>query len=71
MWISVISRRLIFGDQLTVACVRGASVLCSTHLTADQTSQGFVLVVTDWHARLCLVMVNTTLYLFSINAILF
>jgi len=69
---SVVSRRLIFGDQLTVARVRGASVLRSTHLTADQTLQGFVPVVADWHARLCLVTVNTkSLYLFSISAILF
>ena len=51
---SAISQCLLFSDQLTVAHVRGANVLCSTHLTADQTLQGFLPVVADWHARLCL-----------------
>ena len=69
---SVVSRRLLFGDQLTVARVRGASVLRSTHLTPDHTLQGFLPVVADWHARLCLVTVSiATLCVFSINATLF
>jgi len=55
---SAISRRLLFSDQLTVACVHGANILCSTHLTADQTLQGFLPVVADWHARLCLFIVS-------------
>jgi len=55
---SVFSRRLLFGDQLTVARVRGASVLRSTHITPDDSLNGFVPVVADWHSRLCLVTVS-------------
>jgi len=40
-----------------VACIRGAKVLRSTHFTAAQPLLGFVPVVADWHARLCLVTV--------------
>ena len=56
------SQRLLFGDQLTVARIRGATILRSTHLTAEQSLQGFVPVVADWHARLCLVTVCIIYY---------
>ena len=68
---SAISRCLLFGDQLTVARVHGASVLRSTHITADQTVQGFLPVVADWHARLCLVTVSIiNMYAFLMTGIL-
>ena len=56
---ALVSQRLLFGDQVTVARIRGAKVLRSTHFTAAQSLQGFVPVVADWHARLCLVTVCT------------
>ena len=68
---SAISQCLLFGEQLTVAHVCGASVLHSTHLTADQTLQGFLPVVADWHARLCLVTVSIiNMYAILMSAIL-
>jgi len=54
---TLMSQRLLFGDQVTVARICGAKVLCSTQFTAAQSLLGFVLVVADWHARLCLVTV--------------
>ena len=54
---TLMSQRLLFGDQLTVARIRGASVLRSTHFTAANSLKGFVPIVADWHARLCLVTV--------------
>ena len=68
---SAISRCLLFGGQLIVACVCSASILCSTHLTADQTLQGFLPVVADWHARLCLVTLSIiNMHAFLMTAIL-
>ena len=49
--------RVIFGDQLTVARVRGAAVLRSFHTIVDKQLDGFIGTVSDWHARLCLVTV--------------
>ena len=54
---TLMSQHLLFGDQVTVARIRGALVLRSTHFTAADSLQGFVPVVADWHARLCLVTV--------------
>jgi len=50
--------RLLFGDQLTLARVRGAAVLRSSHIFEPNQLGGFVPVVSDWHARLCLVTVR-------------
>ena len=55
--------RLLFGDQLTVARVRGAAVLRSSHIFEPSQLGGFVPTVSDWHARLCLVTVRYTRFL--------
>ena len=49
---------LIFGDQLTSACVRGAIALHCFHKTSLAHLQEYVPVASDWHARLCLVTVS-------------
>ena len=49
--------RIIYGDQLTVARIRGAVTLRSSDLIEDKQLKGFIEVVSDWHTRLCLVMV--------------
>ena len=50
---------LLFGDQLTVARARSASVIRST---ADSGAldkfKGFVPAITDWHARACFLDVS-------------
>ena len=53
---TLMSQHLLFGDQLTVTRIRGASVLRSMHFTAANSLKGFVPIVADWHARLCFVM---------------
>ena len=53
--------RVIFGDQLTVARIRGAAVLRSYHSTVEEKLKGFVGTISDWHARLCLVTVSIKL----------
>ena len=49
---------LFFGDQLTVARARGASVLRYLHPTTLDRLKGFVPTVVDWHARQCLMKVH-------------
>ena len=49
----VLVPRVIFGDQLTVARIRGAAVLRSYHTTVEEKLDGFVGTISDWHARLC------------------
>jgi len=50
--------RLIFGDQLTSARVRGAVALRCFHKTSLARLEGYVAATSDWHARLCLVTVS-------------
>ena len=50
--------RLIFGDQLTSARVRGAINLRCFHKTSLARLDGYVAATSDWHARLCLVTVS-------------
>ena len=58
-------RRMIYGDQLTVARVRGAAALRSLHKTKLDRLEGYVAANSDWHTRLCLVTVSSsTLYNF-------
>ena len=52
--------RIVFGDQLTAARIRGAAILRSSHLTMKTKLGGFVEAVSDWHARLCLVTICKT-----------
>jgi len=69
---TLMSQRLLFGDQVTVARIRGALVLRSTHFTAADSLQGFVPVVADWHARLCLVTVcNLFIIVFNLHVFMF
>ena len=49
---------VIFGDQLTVAGIRGATVLHSYHSSVKEKLEGFVGTISDWHARLCFVTVG-------------
>jgi len=66
------SQRLLFGYQVTVARIRGALVLRSTHFTAADSLQGFVPVVADWHARLCFVTVcNLFIIVFNLHVFKF
>ena len=53
-----LSPRLLFGDQLTSARVRGAAALRSFHKTSLDCLEGHIPVTSDWHARLCLVTVS-------------
>ena len=48
---------LIFGDQLTVACICDAEQLRDCQVEAKDTLQGFVAIIADWHSRICLVEV--------------
>ena len=48
---------LLDGDQLTVARARGAIRLRETHLPEERID-GFLPVITDWHARMTLVAVS-------------
>ena len=49
---------LIFGDQLTVARIRGAEQLRDCQVEAKDTLQEFVAVIADCHSRICLVEVR-------------
>jgi len=53
----VLVPRVIFGDQLTVARIRGAAILRSYHTVVEKQLGGFIGAISDWHARLCLVTV--------------
>ena len=53
-----LSPRLLFGDQLTSARVRGATALRCFHKTSLDRLEGFTPATSDWHARLCLVTVS-------------
>ena len=48
---------LFGGDQLTVARVRGAHRMRSGSIHATGRLQGFIPVVEDWHAKMCLLEV--------------
>ena len=50
--------RIVFGDQLTVARVGGAAILRSPEVKEENQLKQFVGVVSDWHARLCLMTVT-------------
>lgn len=50
--------RLIFGDQLTSARIRGATALRCFHKTSLTRLEGYIPVTSDWHARLCYVTVS-------------
>ena len=49
--------RIIFGDQLTIARIRGAAILRSPEVKEEHQLKQFVGVISDWHARLCFVTV--------------
>ena len=49
--------RMVFGDQLTIARIRGAAILRSPEINVEDQLKQFVGVISDWHARLCLVTV--------------
>jgi len=49
--------RIIYGDQLTVARIRGAVTLRCSDVVEDKQLKGFTEVISDWHTRLCLVTV--------------
>lgn len=51
-------RRMLYGDQLTIARVRGAAALHSLHKTKLDRLEGYVPATSDWHTRLCLVTVS-------------
>ena len=47
-----LSPRLLFGDQLTSARVRGATALRSFHKTSLDRLEGYMPITSDWRARL-------------------
>ena len=49
--------RVVFGDQLTVARIRGAAILRSSDLNVHKQLNQLLGAVSDWHTRLYLVMV--------------
>ena len=49
---------LLFGDQLTVARARSASLLRDPQTVAKDSLKGFVPVIVDWHTRICLLEVS-------------
>ena len=51
-------RCMLYGDQLTVARVRGATALRSLHTTKLDRLEGYVAATSDWHTRLCFVTVS-------------
>ena len=50
---------LLFGDQLTVARARSASMLRDPQLSKKDALKGCDPVISDWHARICLLEVCT------------
>ena len=50
--------RVIYGDQLTVARIRGAVTLRSSDIVEEKKLNGFTEAISDWHTRLCLVTVS-------------
>lgn len=52
---------LFGGDQLTVARARGAQSLRATHDSAKERLEGVCPVIEDWHARMTLMKVNTSI----------
>ena len=60
---------LLFGDQLTVARVRGAMQLRDDDNTHLNRLEGFVPAIADWHARMCLlqvILINWCCYILPI-----
>ena len=49
---------LLGGDQLTVACIRGAQRIRANSESASGCLQGFVPMVEDWHAKQCFMGVS-------------
>jgi len=56
---SSVVQLLVFGDQLTVERIRGATSLRRTHRKALDSFKGFIPAVADWHARVCLLEVSS------------
>ena len=48
----------VFGDQLTVARVRGASMLRDPQLGKKDTLKAYVPTIADWHTRIILLEVS-------------
>jgi len=55
---SRLHQTLVFGDQLTVACARGAARFKDDDTTALYHLEGFIPAVADWHARMCLLQIK-------------
>lgn len=49
---------LLFGDQLTVARARGASMLRDAQVGKKDTLKAYVPTISDWHTRICLLEVR-------------
>ena len=45
------------GDQLTVACARGAASVRANHLTTLDMLKGLIPTVEDWHCKVTLLKV--------------
>ena len=48
---------LLFGDQLTIVCSRGATQLRDDKAAIDRLN-GFIPAIADWYARMCLLQVR-------------
>lgn len=49
---------LFAGDQLTVARARSARAVCMNSASGSGQIKGLIPVVSDWHAKLCLLVVT-------------
>ena len=56
---SKLIQMLLFSDQLTIACSRGAAQLRDDGKAAIDHLNGFTQAIADWHARMCLLQVCT------------
>jgi len=59
--------RVIYGDQLTVACIRGAVTLKSPDIVEKKKLNGFTEVISDWHTRLCLVTISSLYFVYIMH----
>ena len=62
---------LLGGDQLTVACARGAQAMRASHDGPSDHLEGIIPVVEDWHSRMTLIRVILFLKLYASNEFCF
>lgn len=56
---------LIGGDQMTCARVRGAQSLRENSVSGRSRMEGLILVIEDWHAKVCFMQVCAHVHRYS------